>query len=267
MKQRNESLDVIRALAAFCVVVNHATEFVYSMNLEKFDGMTWSSRSFFFLAFTFGRIGVPLFLLLSGYLLLPRYYDAAGVKKFYKHNFLPMLGVWEIWVLIYCIFISWHYQEPFDMVQYIQKALLLRHAGLSHVWYMPMIIGMYLFLPYVANALHQMKGKLLAIFMLVVYAYCFVAPSVNLYQSVFQIFPEQLVSAQPDLSYGGNCYGLYVVLGYAIARYQDKIEEFLPRNNCKKFLILAGGGGDTVPLDSLFADFVLYKPRMVRSLV
>lgn len=266
MKQRNESLDVIRALAAFCVVVNHAAEFVYSMNLEKFDGMTWSGRSFFFLAFTFGRIGVPLFLLLSGYLLLPRYYDAAGVKKFYKHNFLPMLGVWEIWVLIYCIFISWHDQKPFDLVEYIQKALLLRHAGLSHAWYMPMIIGMYLFLPYVANALHQIEGKLLGIFMLAVYAYCFVAPSVNLYQTVFQIFPDKLVSAQPDLSYGGNCYGLYLVLGYEIARYQGKIEAFFSRNYCKKFLILAGGGG-TVPLDSLIADFVLHKPRMVCGLV
>lgn len=242
MKQRNESLDVIRALAAFCVVVNHATEFIYGMNLEKFDGMTWSSRSFFFLAFTFGRIGVPLFLLLSGYLLLPHYYDAVGVKKFYKHNFLPMLGVWEIWVLIYCVFISWHYQKPFDMVEYIQKALLLRHAGLSHAWYMPMIIGRYLFLPYVANVLHQVDGKLLGVFMLVVYAYCFVAPSMSLYQSVFQIYPDKLVSAQPDLSYGGNCYGLYLVLGYAIARYQDKIEHLLSQGRYKKLLILTGGG-------------------------
>lgn len=136
MKQRDSNLDVIRALAAFCVVVNHAAESVYSMSMEQYQMIPHSSSAFYFAAFTFGRCGVPLFLLLSGYLLLPQSYDENKIKRFYKHNFLPMLGVWELWIFIYCVFLAWYYQMPFDVAQYIRRALFLEHAGLSHTWYM-----------------------------------------------------------------------------------------------------------------------------------
>lgn len=241
MKQRDSNLDVIRALAAFCVVVNHAAESVYAMSMEQYQMIPHSSSAFYFVAFTFGRCGVPLFLLLSGYLLLPQSYDENKIKRFYKHNFLPMLGVWELWIFIYCVFLAWYYQMPFDVAQYIRRALFLEHAGLSHTWYMPMIIGMYLFLPYVANALKQIPWTLLSIMMLAVYVYLFIVPSVNLYQSMLQIPSNEMVYAQIDLSYGGNTYGLYLILGYAIAR----CKKLLCENKYRVavfFAILMGGG-------------------------
>ena len=45
MKQRDSNLDVIRALAAFCVVMNHAAEFVYSMSMEQYQMMRGSAFS------------------------------------------------------------------------------------------------------------------------------------------------------------------------------------------------------------------------------
>lgn len=241
MKQRDSNLDVIRALAAFCVVMNHAAESVYAMNMEQYQMIPHSSSAFYFAAFTFGRCGVPLFLLLSGYLLLPQSYDENKIKRFYKHNFLPMLGVWELWIFIYCVFLAWYYHMPFDVAQYIRRALFLEHAGLSHTWYMPMIIGMYLFLPYVANALKQIPWTLLSIMMLAVYVYLFIVPSVNSYQSMLQIPSNEMVYTQVDLSYGGSTYGLYLILGYAIARCKKLLCEKKYRI-AMIFTILMGGG-------------------------
>ena len=50
MKQRDSNLDVIRALAAFCVVMNHAAESVYAMNMEQYQMIPHSSSAFYFAA-------------------------------------------------------------------------------------------------------------------------------------------------------------------------------------------------------------------------
>ena len=77
--------------------------------------------------------------------------------------------------------------------------------------------------------------------MLAVYVYLFIVPSVNLYQSMLQIPSNEMVYAQIDLSYGGNAYGLYLILGYAIARCKKLLCENKYRV-AVLFAILMGGG-------------------------
>lgn len=64
------SLDVIRVIAIFMVVICHATEICYPMNLESWKIINKGNQLFRILAFTVGRMGVPLFLFLSGTLIL-----------------------------------------------------------------------------------------------------------------------------------------------------------------------------------------------------
>ena len=99
-------MDAIRALAAFCVVVNHVTETLFPLNADFIGQASAATKWLAFLGFTFGRTGVPLFFLLSGYLLLSRTYDETRIKRFYRHNFLPMLLVWEVWILLYSVFLA-----------------------------------------------------------------------------------------------------------------------------------------------------------------
>lgn len=224
-QNREVALDVIRALAAFCVVVNHSVEALFPLDAEFVGQAAPATKWLMFMAFTFGRTGVPLFFLLSGYLLLPRTYDETRIKRFYTHNFLPLLVVWEIWILLYSIFLTWYNATGFNLRQYLFRALFLEHAGLPHTWYMPVILSIYLFLPFVAIALHRMPGKLLAGLLLATYVYLYIVPAANMMLQLYR--PDWSVYAQADLSYSGGVYGFYLVLGYVIARYRVQIKQWL----------------------------------------
>ena len=63
-------LDVARTIAIIMVVLNHATEHIYKLNINFFEHLSFSSKIFAHMAFTTGRLGVPIFLFLTGYLLL-----------------------------------------------------------------------------------------------------------------------------------------------------------------------------------------------------
>lgn len=55
---------------------------IYKMNLQEWNLISLNAKIFKTIIFTLGRMGVPLFLFLTGYLLLNRKYDNdAGYKK------------------------------------------------------------------------------------------------------------------------------------------------------------------------------------------
>lgn len=98
--------------------------------------------------------------------------------------------------------------------------------------------------------------------MLAVYVYLFIVPSVNSYQSMLQIPSNEMVYTQVDLSYGGSTYGLYLILGYAIARCKKLLCEKKYRI-AMIFTILMGG----VRADSARATGVLLSGNRVAGMV
>ena len=105
MPNRNYTLDVIRTISILFVVANHAIEFLFPFynktnGVELFCEMTLTNQVFQFVVFTMGRLGVPLFFMLTGYLLVTRDYNTKDkILKFYKKNFLGLVLVWYIWIL------------------------------------------------------------------------------------------------------------------------------------------------------------------------
>ena len=222
-QQRFVFLDRIRAVAIICVVINHAFEIVCPMSVEHLGELHLKARTYYIAGFTFGRMGVTLFLLITGYLLLSREYTEIGVSQFYKHNFLPLLIVWEIWILIYQIFLSVFNSKSFDFILYLSRAFLLKHAGLPHTWYMPMILGIYLFIPFVSRGLRIISTKCLLSLLLLVFIHYFITPFIpKLFSSIS--------SGQLDLSFSGGSYGFYLLLGYTLARYRSKIDLWLSKS-------------------------------------
>lgn len=226
--KRNWSLDFIRAVAAFLVVLNHAVVLCYPIDSGNIVHLSAKDQLFSLTAFTLGRIGVPLFLLLTGYLLLPRMYNEARITRFYRHNLLPMFLVWELWTLLYQFYIAWYEGTSFGFASYIRRALLLELVGLPHAWYMPMILGIYLFLPFVAVALSHMRGSILALLVAIIYLASFVVPNVLLTVEIYQLTLPYM-SVRLDVGFGGGTYGLYLILGYCLARYQESIGHMLTK--------------------------------------
>lgn len=218
INNREQVLDLIRAIAIFLVVVNHAIEQTFDFQLEAIQTMSVGMRIFAFSGFSLGRIGVPLFLFLSGYLLLTREYDANGIKKFYKRNLLPLLVTWEIWVLLYHIYLCFYYKISFSVTTYLKQAFFVKKIDLPHCWYVPTIIGIYLFIPLVAMVLQTMDKKLLFILAAVVFVYFFVVPSVNLIRPV---------ETRLNLSYSGGVYGLYLTTGYYLKTHPIRLTKII----------------------------------------
>lgn len=85
--------------------------------------------------------GYTAFLCISGVLLLGREYR---VKEFYKSSLLPLVLTTEIWMIANYLFVCSPVQDHvFKIDELFREMLFLERPSLSHMWYMPMIIGVY----------------------------------------------------------------------------------------------------------------------------
>ncbi|HIS69907.1 MAG TPA: acyltransferase family protein [Candidatus Gallacutalibacter stercoravium] len=175
-KQRIFWLDVARALAITSVAFNHALNRVYatfSGQLE--ETMVLSSFSLGFKTFIsiFSRLGVPLFLMITGALILQKEMNAEkNVRRFYKHNLLPLVITAEIWyALMYVFYCGEQYvlqHNPMPsigelLLGFVKNQLLIDQHTFGSMWYMPMIIGVYLMLPFFCALVKKLSWKTMLI--------------------------------------------------------------------------------------------------------
>ena len=102
-RERNKAIDFARAFAIICVILTHVTETTYQLQAEA----VWGGEHIKLLAlslFAIGRLGVPIFLFLTGYLLLDRGYSIEKMKYFWNNNLKSLLMITEIWIIIYFVF-------------------------------------------------------------------------------------------------------------------------------------------------------------------
>lgn len=149
---RQEWLDAARTLGIALVVFCHSVETYYRpvlLGQKQVDILPWLAENFMFFV---GRMGVPLFLCISGVLLLGREYQ---VKQFYKRSLLPLVITTELWIIINYLFVCSPVQNhSFRIDELLREMLFLKDPSLSHMWYMPMIIGIYVAVPFLAKLLH-----------------------------------------------------------------------------------------------------------------
>ena len=141
-KDRDFSLDFIRFFAVLAVVMIHiSAEFVVSYpshSLEFFVGNIFDALS---------RIGVPLFVMISGSLMLKEEKQISLKQIFFKYilNIVIVLVAWSaLYAVIWGIIIPYLYQSPIS-IQDIFKRFIYGHY---HMWYLYMIIGLYSVTPH-----------------------------------------------------------------------------------------------------------------------
>lgn len=209
-------LDNARTFAILAVILVHATEHIYIMDAAHLNALSFQSALFAIIAFTIGRLGVPIFLFLTGYLLLDRKFNEDMCKKFWKRNWLGMVITTEIWIVIYDIFLRvFHFQPHWHTMSLFKDMLFLTQVKMGHMWYMPMIIGVYLCIPFAARSLQKLNAKILIFPVGILSAYAFLIP-------VWRVINETLsltkIGSVLDLGYSGGVYGIYIILGYCIKK-------------------------------------------------
>ena len=209
-KNRIEWIDYVRTLAILTVLYIHATDGIYIISSDMIMNYTLFSRVFQFASLFIGRIGVPFFLMITGYLLLDRVYDDEKVRKFWNTGCKGLIIVTVIWVAIY--FVTLQYVAVFA------PEINMAEAGtlfFSHMWYMPMIIGMYLSMPFVSSAINNFRPQTIWQATIVFTLLAFILPFITL---VLDIMGVQNINIQYCLGFSGGVYGIYIILGWLVKK-------------------------------------------------
>jgi surface polysaccharide O-acyltransferase-like enzyme len=212
-------VDTARVFAIFCVVLCHAVETVYQFDIDFISRLTMKSRVFMFVCFTISRLGVPFFLFITGFLLLDRIYTPEQSMIFWKKNWIRLLITVEIWTVLYALFL-WIFQEqPFNWINVVKQLTFIKSVPLSHMWYIPMIIGMYIFIPLVANMLHLTDARVLIFPLVIVFILSFLYPSINVYN---KIMGHESIKTVLSIEFSGGIYGFYLISGYLVRKNRLK---------------------------------------------
>ena len=226
-KERIQGYDIARSFAILCVVLCHSVEMAYSNVPYLYLGQ--ASQIFRIIFFTIGRLGVPIFLFLTGALTLKKQIDTdEDVLRFYKKNLIPLLITIEIWNVLYNLFLS-IMNKNFSFNILLENLFFLKQVDISNMWYMPMILGMYIAIPFIAKVVKNFSVKTIKIPILFIFLSSFFLPSINvILYNIHHIAKYNLII---DLSFLGGEYGLYILFGYYIS-------EGVLKNIQTKFLLL-----------------------------
>ncbi|WP_295723660.1 acyltransferase, partial [uncultured Methanobrevibacter sp.] len=147
--------DILRATAILCVMIIHVTGFM-SRVIHYSPEMLYSLTGFWELfSFNAFRIGVDLFLMLSGALSLGRDWE---ISDFLGKRLPRIIKPYVFWVIVgatFMIIMNWYFPQLVFMKDYsvmgILKAYYNSFMYKSHsfaaYWFFWMILGTYLIMP------------------------------------------------------------------------------------------------------------------------
>lgn len=129
-------VDFIRVVAIFLVVMVHVSGQLTNA-WGKIPNDQWMIANVYG---SLARISVPLFFMISGYLLMPR---SESLRSFYTKRMTKILVPFVVWSLIY---LSW-YCGSHTCTPGLVSNLLLFKGTYYHLWFLYSLIGIYLILP------------------------------------------------------------------------------------------------------------------------
>ena len=147
--------DAIRAIAILCVVLLHVTGHLGEIMSYNVSSIYSFSGAFETFANNLFRIGIAVFLMISGALLLGRDWD---IKGFFSKRIPRIAKPFIFWSIIFSIIlISASYFIAninfvskfgiFDMLMVFVDTLLCRAPGSAVYWFFWMMLGVYILMP------------------------------------------------------------------------------------------------------------------------
>lgn len=204
------AFDLLRVMAIFCVITIHS--------IGGFVSGPYAVHSMEFVLgnifVSFARIGVPIFVMLSGALMLNEG-KAFSIKKHFKRivNLLLIFFVWSIFYAFFHEIILPIYKGTNISTENFLSACIQGHY---HLWYLPMIIGLYLLTPILRLFVKRENSKYILYFIILGLIFQFLPFDLNyLIEKVFGInkFFNYLNKFQLSATKG---YITYFLIGWYI---------------------------------------------------
>ena len=206
-------LDILKIFACFAVILQH------NADLSITEPNVWGVH---FLFYYIGRFAVPIFVMASGVLLLDEHKSITIRSIFIKY--IPRI-IFPLITIVYVMEMT----DMFLTKQYTWKILYrpIIHVGTNSVsipyWYIYMLIGLYMILPFVRKIVHQSSKKELEYFLLLFFSVRAVVPFLD-------IVTRSTVWSKVVNSFMLNIFSGYMallVLGYYLNRYAKQYKTIL----------------------------------------
>lgn len=157
--QRNNHIDLLRIAACFAVIVIHVSG--SNQDNVSINSAAWQIFNIFN---SLARFSVPCFVMISGvFLLSPE--RTVTLKKLYLSKIRKTAVIWLIWELFYAVVDFIWRKETFSPAAFLQIGQTAL-SGHYHLWYLPMLIGLYIATP-VLRALTEKKDQKLCVYVLI----------------------------------------------------------------------------------------------------
>ena len=144
-------IDILKIMACFFVIVNHCLHVMlnYGVNNKILVFI-------YFFMFSICKIAVPLFIMCTGYLLLNK-------KMSYKQ---VMIRITRILVPLFVISLIFYMinNDTFNLFIFMKK--FIEYPIVEPLWYLYMLIGLYISMPFIQKMLDNFKENDYKIFIL-----------------------------------------------------------------------------------------------------
>ncbi len=206
---RNTAVDIIKSIAILGVIIIHTCSGGYFYPVKSADfGFTvfWGSIS---------RAAVPLFLMCSGALMLPRE-KALSIKKLYTKNILRLLIAMLFWAMAYKIYhlLATDSFSAANLFFSFKEVLLFKQE--FHLYYIHIMFLVYAFLPVTRSFVSGASELVLYYFLAVWFAGGILYPTLRIFR------PINLIGGIPAQYYLNMTYTSigYGILGYILNKKQ-----------------------------------------------
>lgn len=151
------NLDLIRLVAILGALFIHLTYPIYARP-DFFGGSTWWLVT---IISAFSRISIPLFIILSGYLLLPKNESwSKTCLRLVKRLIIPF----TFWFVFYLIWDRLFFHRSNSIVEIIT---LLYQSNTYHLYFLLILIGLYFLLPILRLIFTHLENQYLQILLVV----------------------------------------------------------------------------------------------------
>ena len=158
------------------------------------------------------RCSVPLFVMISAYLLVP----VTNVQSFFKKRLVRVVIPFAIWSVLYAVLpLLWNGVSADDAWSALIHLTYNFNDASGHMWFVYMLIGLYLFMPVISPWLEN-SGKKGILFYIILWGVSTFFPYIRSF--VGDIYGECYWNEYNLLWYFSGFLG-YVILAYFLRQY------------------------------------------------
>lgn len=210
--------DMIRILACFCVIMIHCAVFD--------QGTIWEYTSFRFQAINIwgvlSRWAVPAFVMLSGMLTMPKA-DKTSIAHLFFYRVIRMLVVYFAWSCVYSFYNTFVLEivyAPTKLKTFIDGCF----SGELHMWYLPMLAGLYMISPLLAVLVKKLERKWIIYWLSGLFVFSSIIPFIIKLNIKFVSAIVASVNGYMNIQFLCG-WTLYYVLGYYIQQHSISQKE------------------------------------------